>query len=115
MKSFVKDFALDERKRAKKIAAMNLQQSRRPPVVLAEQNKRLASVSEKVSSVSEIINTDFKRSLTIGPDLKTFKSMLDIDNSSVTTLGPSTLVSAPTRMKRTEGKLSKYISKHHFV
>jgi hypothetical protein len=105
MKSFVKDFALDERKRAKQIAAINLQQSRRPPVVLAEQNKRLTPVSENISSASEIINTNFKRSHTIVTDLKTFKSILDIDNSSVTTLTPSTLVSAPTRMKRTEGKL----------
>jgi hypothetical protein len=119
MKSFIKDFALDDRKRAKQIAAAHLQQSRRPPMLLSqsltEHNKQHSiPASEGISSSSEF-STNFKRSITLVPDSKTFKSMLDIDNSSVTDLTPSTLVGAqqiksksnvkPKRLSKTAYKI----------
>jgi len=107
-KAFVKEFALDDRKRAKQIAAANLQQSRRPPLVLSSQsliehNKTLPQISE-VTSLSSEDSNNLKRSNTIVPDLKIFKSMFDIDNSSITNLTPSTLISAPPSNKRMENK-----------
>jgi hypothetical protein len=104
MKTFVKEFALDDRKRAKQIAAAHLQQSRRPPILLQqslssiEPNKQS---SEGISSSTDV-STNFKRSHTIIPDMKSVRSMFDIDNSSVTNL--STLASAPSIIKRSEGK-----------
>ncbi len=55
-KAFIKDFALDERERAKQTVAANLQQTRRPPLVLLppketfDQNKQSVLVSERRSS-----------------------------------------------------------------
>jgi len=110
MKKFVKQFALDDRKRAKQIAQANLQQSRRPPLLLpsssTEHKKHSMQNSEIIFSSTEIPNT-LKRPITVAPDSKTFKSMLDIDNSSVTTLSPSTLTSIPSLVKRTESKFKE--------
>ena len=112
MKNFVKDFALDDRKRAKQIAAANLQQARRPhasiPQSSAEQNKR----SYQTSASSEL-TTNLKRSHTIVPDIKAFQSILDIDNSSITDLTPSTLVSVPSINKRLSKTAHKFLPTRH--
>jgi hypothetical protein len=109
MKSFVKEFALDDRKRAKQIAAANLQQSRRPPLLIhqtSDPNKHSIQPSDSIVSLTEVSSSQ-NRSNIIIPDLKTFRKMFDIDNSSVTNLSSSTTVSAPTFIKRMEGQSYK--------
>jgi hypothetical protein len=84
MKLFIKDFALDERKRAKQIAAANLQQTRRPPLVLLppkiilNQNKQSSLVSESISSSSNM--SSIQR-----------RSISERHSSSVLNLTPSTI------------------------
>ncbi len=114
-KTFVKEFALDDRKRAKQIAAAHLQQSRRPPLGFLSQStmepaKHSPHSSDGLSPSSEFASP-LKRSNTTVPNLKPFKTMLEIENSSITNLSPSTLVSAPSRMKRMEGKSSHQVSR----
>jgi len=98
MKLFIKQVALDERRRAKQIAAINLQQSRRPP--LLSQTSRdvsknpmattITQVSDGISSVSEISNSQRVSNISAS-DFKIFKPMLDIDNLSNVKLLPTKL------------------------
>jgi hypothetical protein len=116
MKAYIKQVALDERKRTKQIAAANLQQSRRPPVLLlsqssAEPNKQSTLSSEGIFTSSDVL-TNLKRAHTIGSDMKTSRTMLDIDNSLINNLSSSTLVSAPSVIKRSEAKHSIDLSNH---
>jgi len=95
MKIFMKEFALDERQRAKQIAAINLQKSRRPTLLSLHQTSinvhkhpmaiTTAQVLEGVSSSSEYSNSQMLSSV-IASDMKVFKSMLDAVNSSNTNL-----------------------------
>jgi hypothetical protein len=96
-KAFIKDFALDERKRAKQTAAANLQQKRRPPLVLLpskktfNQNKQSSLVSESISSSSDISSMQ-QSSNSIVPDLKTFKSIPKRQSSLVLNSTPSSII-----------------------
>ena len=105
MKAYIKQTALDDRKRAKQIAAANLQ-SRRPPALLP-----LSSIDQKQSTLSSDgiftssdVSTNFKRAHTTVPDIKASRTMLDIDNSSMNNISSSTLASAPSGRKRSETK-----------
>lgn len=105
-KAFVKDFALDERKRQKQIAAANLQQSRRPPMSLSqlsnERRKQSLRDSENYLSNSEGSMT-FKRSQTLAPtDVKTSRSFLNVNNPPMIDHSPTALLSAPSVSKRVE-------------
>lgn len=77
MKSFIKHFALDERKRAKQLAAENLQQSRRPPVVVSPTRLTKDKSPKKTSqpmSASLDLPSKLKRPNTIGSEIKTSKT-----------------------------------------
>ena len=110
MKAYIKQTALDDRKRAKQIAAANLQ-SRRPPAL-----SQLASIDQKQSTLSsdgiftsvDDSTANFKRAHTTVPDMKASRTMLDIENSLMNNISSSTLASAPSGRKRSETKrLSK--------
>jgi len=87
----MKQFTLDERRRAKQIAAINLQQSRRPPLLSRQASANVhktpmpitttAQVLEGISSSSEFSNSQ-TLSGAIPSDMKIFKSMLDTVNES---------------------------------
>jgi hypothetical protein len=94
MKIFMKEFTLDERRRAKQIAAINLQKSRRPTLlshqISVDVHKHPMAITttkvlEGVSSSSELSNSQMLSSV-IASDMKVFKSMLDAVNSSNTNL-----------------------------
>ncbi|CAF2813880.1 unnamed protein product [Rotaria sp. Silwood2] len=95
MKIFIKHFALDERKRAKQIAAENLQQSRRPPLLLPQtksnQNKSSKKISKSIPSSFEFSNKQGQLNKT-NTNLKTSKIILENDNTLSTNIIPSTLV-----------------------
>jgi hypothetical protein len=90
MKIFMKQFALDERQRAKQIAATNLQQSRRPPLILpriltGEAKNSITTTPqmlEGISSSSEFSNSQIVSSLTAS-DLQVLKSNVDIQTPSI--------------------------------
>ncbi|CAF3696153.1 unnamed protein product [Rotaria sp. Silwood1] len=96
MKMFIKHFALDERKRAKQIAAENLQQSRRPPLLVlpqtkSNQNKSSKKISKPIPSSFEFSNKQNKLIKT-NKNLKPSKIILENEKSSSTNTTPSILV-----------------------
>ena len=99
-KNYVKDFALDERKRAKQIAAANLQQSRRRPMfpnqLSVEHRKQSTQNSDHIFSSSEGSLTS-KRLTAFAPDIKTYQSILEIDDIPIAN---HSLLSAPSAGKR---------------
>ncbi|CAF4284594.1 unnamed protein product, partial [Rotaria sp. Silwood2] len=90
MKAHIKQFALDERRRAKQIAAVNLQQSRRPPLLLSQMSTDLNkhAIIEGISSLSEFSSSQVLSCIS-GLDIK---PIVETDNSSITSLLQSTLV-----------------------
>lgn len=108
MKIFMKQFALDERRRAKQIAATNLQQSRRPPLLFNQTSVDIyktptAQVLEGVSSSSELSSSQILSSISnIG--IKAFKSILETDNPSNTNILPTELNESIRIEKKTKEK-----------
>lgn len=102
-KNYVKDFALDERKRAKQIAAVNLQQSRRRPIFLnqlsVEHRKPSTQNSDRILSSSDH-SFGSKRLTAFAPDMKTAQSLLEIDDNPVANHSSPALLSAPSVGKR---------------
>jgi hypothetical protein len=92
----MKQFSLIERRRSKRTIAVNLQQSRQPPLLLSSQistdiNKHPTITTralENFSLSSELSNSQILSAL----DFKAFKPTLDEENSSVASLLPSALI-----------------------
>ncbi|CAF4735661.1 unnamed protein product [Rotaria sp. Silwood1] len=99
-KAHMKQFALDERRRAKQIAVAHLQQSRRPPLLLSQAStdlKKHPIGTECILSSSAFSNSQVLSTIS-GFDIKPMKSITEIDNSSVTSLLQSTVVN-PNRLE----------------
>ncbi|CAF3910026.1 unnamed protein product [Rotaria sordida] len=98
MKIFIKNFALDERKRAKQIAAENLQQSRRPRLLLLpqtklNQNKSSKKILKSIPSSSFEFSNKQKQLNRMDTNLKLSKIILKNENlSNTTNFTPSALV-----------------------
>ena len=115
MKAFMKQMALDERRRAKQIAAINLQQTRRPPLLLSQTSvnankhpiKNRTNFLEDISSSSELLNSQVGSSL-IATDVKTVNSIPEVQKPSEDDLPPTELINAPeTKIKRKSRVLQK--------
>ncbi len=92
-KMFMKQSVLDERRRTKQIAALNLQKERQK-LLLSRQTStngnrhRMSTTShilEGISSSSDFSSTQLVSSLSPA-DMKVLKSMFEIDKSSITSL-----------------------------
>ncbi|CAF0836993.1 unnamed protein product [Rotaria sordida] len=125
MKAHMKQFALDERQRAKQIATQNLKQSRRPPLLLSQistdVNKHptttttAAAAAEGVSSSSEFSNSQVLSNIS-GLDIKSMKPIMETDNPLITSLLQSTLVNPIRSENSHESKeKTKQTSKIHQV
>jgi len=128
MKTFIKQFALDERQRAKQIAATHLQQSRRPPLLSRRTStdisrhrtstdvsrhrtstdipkQQTATITKQILeaiSSSEFANSQILSSV-IDLDPKVCKATVDTDNPSNTNI----LLTELNNPIRTESKLLK--------
>lgn len=115
MKAFMKQMALDERRRAKQIAAINLQQNRRPPLFLSQTSvntnknamKNTTKFLEDMSSSSELLNSQVASSLVV-TDIKAVNPIPEVQISSDDLLPPTELINAPkTNNKRRSRVLQK--------
>ena len=93
MKSFVKYAALDDRTRAKQIAAANLQQARRPPMLISHPSNE----SQKQSGSSSDATSQCPTNVSI-PDLKLFQSNLFSFPHPPTAVKRSTETSQPAKV-----------------
>ena len=106
-KRFMQQFASDERRRVKQTAATNFQTSYRPPPLLSRKSTDIKKhlmltrqFSENMSYISDLSNSQILSNVS-PQDLKTTKSVLGRDNSSVINLLPSPVINPI----RTESKL----------
>ncbi|CAF2245234.1 unnamed protein product [Rotaria magnacalcarata] len=95
-KAYMKQFALDERRRAKQIAQARLQQARQTPTSLPHpsadlQKHRTTTISEDASSPSEFFMSQYLTSFS-ATDAKPMKPIVELDNSSITSLLQSTVI-----------------------
>ena len=89
MRTFIKDFILDDQQRTKQRAALNLQKLRRPPSLLPQTSANLqkypiktTAMSEGISSASEFSNSQILSSLSVIP-MKPNQSILNTDNTNL--------------------------------
>lgn len=107
-KAYIKQYALDERRRAKQLAAARLQEARRKNTFStpapADSNKQPTTPSayagEGMTPLLESSTNPFLLSFTAS-DAKQVKSVVETDNSSSTSLLQSTLVNG----NRSDGKI----------
>ncbi|CAF3340496.1 unnamed protein product [Rotaria socialis] len=100
-KAYIKQFALDERRRAKQIARARLQQARQTPTSLPRtsadlQKHRTITISEDVSSSSELFMGQYLASFS-ATNTKAMKPIVELDNSSTTTSLLQSTVINPNR------------------